>query len=538
MAMTAKQKITRARANLLIEAPFFASLAMRLRVIEDNLAKTAWTDGICLGYNPAFIDGLTLVETVGLVAHEVVHVAHGHHLRRGKRDGSTWNVAADYVTNLILYKAGFFLPKKLLLDYSLEGKSAEEIYWLLTKDQQVHPQKGQPGNQATSPTNKPSPQKSSNNGQSPSQDSHQGLSQQKVTSSQQGQQAQAGGQNQGSQAQHQGQSPQASGQGQGAPQGQGQQSPQPGPGGQASGPGQQGPTGGQGQGAPQGQGQQSPQPASGGQAAGPGQQSLAGGQGQQGGPQSGGSSQDPAEGEQCTAPDGDPSNWGEVRDYGSSKGLTPSTTDLAAQEALLRVALAQAIQQAKSWGKDPGQISRIFKEKLKSRLDWRGILRRFVQQSSKGDYSWSRPNRRFISQGLYLPSLHHDDLDQVAIIVDTSASLSEPELEAFATELSEILSNFPGVNIMVVYCDSDVKNHQELTSYDLPLKLKALGGGGTDFRPGFRWLEKKGLRPDCLLYFTDGLCYDYPPNPGYPVLWIGTRDFTPPFGEFTRLHLG
>ena len=51
------------------------------------------------------------------------------------------------------------------------------------------------------------------------------------------------------------------------------------------------------------------------------------------------------------------------------------------------------------------------------------------------------------------------------------------------------------------------------------------GGGGTDFRPVFRYVdEHPELEPNLLIYFTDGYG-DYPDRaPAYPVMWLLTRD--------------
>jgi predicted metal-dependent peptidase len=64
---------------------------------------------------------------------------------------------------------------------------------------------------------------------------------------------------------------------------------------------------------------------------------------------------------------------------------------------------------------------------------------------------------------------------------------------------------------------------------DLPEALP--GGGGTDFRPVFEWLDAAGCRPDALVYFTDA-CGDFPgAPPPYPVLWLVKGNAPVPWGE-------
>ena len=68
----------------------------------------------------------------------------------------------------------------------------------------------------------------------------------------------------------------------------------------------------------------------------------------------------------------------------------------------------------------------------------------------------------------------------------------------------------------------------------------SVGGGGSDFRPVGRWLDDNGLRPACLLWFTDLECSSFPDEPACPLLWAvwGQGGEQPPFGELLRLPAG
>lgn len=132
--MNAMRNLTRARTQLLLDAPFFGSLALRLKVLEDGSTETAYTDGVVLGVNPAFIESLSGKATQGLLAHEVMHLACLHHTRRDGREPRRWNVACDYAVNHLLVEAGFQLPEGLLHDDRYAGLSAEAIYDRLPED--------------------------------------------------------------------------------------------------------------------------------------------------------------------------------------------------------------------------------------------------------------------------------------------------------------------------------------------------------------------------------------------------------------------
>ena len=56
---------------------------------------------------------------------------------------------------------------------------------------------------------------------------------------------------------------------------------------------------------------------------------------------------------------------------------------------------------------------------------------------------------------------------------------------------------------------------------NLPDEIVVRGRGGTDFRPGFEWLNAQDIQPTVSLYFTDLKCSDYPETePDFPVLWM------------------
>jgi predicted metal-dependent peptidase len=175
-------RISKQRTSLVLDQPFFGALALRLKVVEDPSCKTFWTDSVSIGYNPAYLAGLNDLETRGVLAHEVLHVANGHCWRQGDRDPDLWNDACDHAINPIIVDAGMLLPKGALMDVRFRGKSAEEIYGILVhekrqKQKQQQQGKGQqdggkPGGQSDQqpgdPTGGSSPPRSANGANTPS----------------------------------------------------------------------------------------------------------------------------------------------------------------------------------------------------------------------------------------------------------------------------------------------------------------------------------------------------------------------------------
>lgn len=132
--MDASKLFAKGRAGLILDHPFFGSLAMRLTVKEDPNCETAWVDGKTIAYNPNWLTKLSLDEIKGVICHEVMHCAARHMVRRGDRQPKRWNVAGDYAINQILVDAHLTLPAGALVNSQYRGMSAEDIYNSLPDD--------------------------------------------------------------------------------------------------------------------------------------------------------------------------------------------------------------------------------------------------------------------------------------------------------------------------------------------------------------------------------------------------------------------
>ena len=115
----------RARAALVLDHPFFGSIALRLTLQPDPTCSDLWTDAL-----------------IGAQAHEVMHLACAHHVRREERDTALWNKACDIVVNQLLLDAGFSLPQGAVHDPAYAGFSVEALYSELARLQDEAPNKG------------------------------------------------------------------------------------------------------------------------------------------------------------------------------------------------------------------------------------------------------------------------------------------------------------------------------------------------------------------------------------------------------------
>ncbi len=220
-------------------------------------------------------------------------------------------------------------------------------------------------------------------------------------------------------------------------------------------------------------------------------------------------------------------------------GSEMSNSEKEQYEQEMKVSIDQAMMIAKKEGKLPAGMDRLIDEILNPQLDYKEILARFMTENAKNDYSWRRPNRRYIHQDIYLPSLDSPQLSEGILAIDTSGSISHEEMNMLGNEIKGVLDLYD-TELTVLYVDTKVAGHQKVNKDDVPLNLRPAGGGGTDFRPPFKWIDKHELEPAFLIYFTDGWCSSFPSiEPDYPTLWILTEkndSFKPPFGEVIYMN--
>ena len=221
----------------------------------------------------------------------------------------------------------------------------------------------------------------------------------------------------------------------------------------------------------------------------------------------------------------DPCGTGEVMDADERRDDTgdsgESGVNTPAEEQAWDEAMHQAASLARAQGNAPGAVEETIRQAHRSILDWRSLLRRYMTDAARRDYSWSVPNRRFIDSGLYLPSMHSEGIDAIAIIIDTSASLPGETLARFWAEVLEIAADLQPESTYVLQVDAVLQDATRYPAGELPDSIAIKGRGGTDFRPGFTWLHEQGVRPGCCLYLTDMECDTYPETePPYPVAWV------------------
>ncbi|GAA2146239.1 VWA-like domain-containing protein [Kitasatospora kazusensis] len=139
---------------------------------------------------------------------------------------------------------------------------------------------------------------------------------------------------------------------------------------------------------------------------------------------------------------------------------------------------------------------------------WRELLGAAIRSAVAGsgagdDYTYGRPSRRSAGvPGAVLPSLRRRP-PRVCVVIDTSGSVSDPELGSALLEVAAIARAVGGRRdlVSVLPCDAAARSvHQLCGAEGIPL----IGGGGTDLRTGFAKALRAGPRPDVVVVLTDG----------------------------------
>lgn len=231
-------------------------------------------------------------------------------------------------------------------------------------------------------------------------------------------------------------------------------------------------------------------------------------------------------------PNPKPPPWGLVMDPAGGAGT--------AIEVEWEIATRVAAHVAKGAGKLPGGFGALLEEFFEPVVDWRSLLWPFVSNLTDSDYSWSRPNRAYISEDVYLPSMRDESLGELVFVIDTSGSVSDQAVKQSWSEILDVARHQKPSKLVVIQCDASVQSCEEIDIGDVDnFQVEIKGRGGTRFSPAFEHIAEHYPTAEAIIYLTDMECSDYGIDPEVPVLWLSTEKqwAEPPFGEVTFMAI-
>ena len=187
--------------------------------------------------------------------------------------------------------------------------------------------------------------------------------------------------------------------------------------------------------------------------------------------------------------------------------------------------------------------NRLLDELMQAKVDWREVLREFIQTTCTGnDYStWKRPNRRYIGAGVYLPSGISEKVDELVIAIDTSGSIPDSDLAVFLSEVQAICTTVKPDKVRILYWGHEVVGDESYAMHELDTLAQSTrpkGGGGTDVECVVEYMQRHQIKPQATIIFTDGYLFGDWGTWDCPTLWcvIDNQHATPDNGKVVHIQ--
>lgn len=231
-----------------------------------------------------------------------------------------------------------------------------------------------------------------------------------------------------------------------------------------------------------------------------------------------------------------PHMWGfkvEEDENGNKKLVPASQKEMEGSATKQELNLPDYIQQCvdnytKDQGSLPGYVQDMIKDfiKLRKGISWQEILYAKVASGMpcKRTPSIMRSSRRLWGAKHMYPNVHPfpgkatERAYKVCLIMDTSGSMGQDDLQAAASTLKSLMDYYKNVRVWVVHADTDVHKVQELSDIS-EFDFNVYGRGGTDFVRPIQHVEEE-LEPDIILYFTDGYGNAPEQAPKASIIWF------------------
>jgi len=180
----------------------------------------------------------------------------------------------------------------------------------------------------------------------------------------------------------------------------------------------------------------------------------------------------------------------------------------------------------------PSGVQRMVEKFLnKPTLNWKVLIRRFMGASIKGERYTTplKPNRRYEDQ----PGWRYDYQSKITVIIDTSGSIIESEINDFLSEIEGIMRFFDG-ELNLVQVDNMVTMVSKYRKGSWK-DLEIVGGGETDLQPAVTYAEEE-LRTEGTIIFTDG--HTDLPLARRRILFVLSKFHNPEFKKEAILRYG
>ena len=206
-------------------------------------------------------------------------------------------------------------------------------------------------------------------------------------------------------------------------------------------------------------------------------------------------------------------------------GKSPSQQELQkakskVDEALVKANIASEMQAGQEGAEDvPDIIKQRIEDIIDPKIYWADLLLNYMFETSKEDYSFKRPNRRYMPD-IIVPSLYSEALGKISVGIDVSGSIGKKEFNVFRAEAQEIIESMNPSHTEIVQWHHGIADVAELDPSDDINDVEFKESGGTNVTPLLKhWIRNP---PEIAIIFTDGYFrpFEQPENITFPVIWV------------------
>jgi predicted metal-dependent peptidase len=171
--------------------------------------------------------------------------------------------------------------------------------------------------------------------------------------------------------------------------------------------------------------------------------------------------------------------------------------------------IVQAMGAAQKQGNIPASFLEMIHEVIRPKIDLETLLHTYMTESFFDKQSdFSRPNRRFIYQELYLPGYRQErNRLNLYIALDRSMSITRDTFSKFLGIIDSVLRLSTDFKVTVIPFDDEVDKERIVTYDAQALKPEVAfekGNGGTMFEPVLKYLSAADEAAATLMVLSDG----------------------------------
>ena len=236
------------------------------------------------------------------------------------------------------------------------------------------------------------------------------------------------------------------------------------------------------------------------------------------------------ENKQCPLPPNKMPDLGDIPDEETQKTLQEI------QDVVIEAVMQSKISNDKP-GTVPGEVELFLDTLLNPKLPWQVILIRYMKKKAKTGYNWSKPNRRYLPQDIYLPARwSNNGLIDFQAWTDISGSETDEDFQRYVSELHGIIKQFKPGKITLGQFDTCITQIDEVRSVEDLAKVKFHGRGGTVISDVLNHIE--ATKPKLALIFTDGGFHHDRQTCSVDVIWMihDNPKWTAPFGKIIHFN--